>query len=152
MFRRARRTNVVRLISVILAGLLFGGCASSTIETRKQERAAAYAALPSEIKGYVDRGQIKVGMNEDAVYIAWGAPSEILHNESADTAETIWLYYGGWMEETRYWTYREAGRGRDIYLERYLERDYQPRTYVAAEIVFVNGQVVRWRTLPKPVR
>jgi hypothetical protein len=139
-----------RHIIVLAASLMVAGCATSTVESRRQERATAYADLPPETKAFVDQGQIKVGMSEDAVYIAWGQPSEILRNEFGDTSETIWLYYGGWMQETRYWTYREAGRGRDIYLERYLDRDYQPRTYVAAEIVFVNGQVARWRTLPQP--
>ena len=141
---------VSRLFIILVAGLLLAGCATSTVESRKKERAAAYAALPPDVKSFVDNGQIKVGLSEDAVYIAWGQPAEILHSESGNAAESTWLYYGGWMEETRYWTYREAGRGRDIYLERYLDRDYQPRTYVSAEIVFVNGQVTRWRTLPRP--
>ena len=145
-----RPIAVSRSFIILVAGLLLAGCATSTVESRKKERVAAYAALPPEVKSFVDNGQIKVGMSEDAVYIAWGPPAEILHSESGNAAESTWLYYGGWMEETRYWTYRQAGSGRDIYLERYLDRDYQPRTYVSAEIVFVNGQVNRWRTLPRP--
>jgi hypothetical protein len=139
-----------RILIVLVSGALLMGCATSTIESRKKERAAAYTAFPPEVKNFVDNGQIKVGMTEDAVYIAWGTPAEILQSETGNRAESTWLYHGGWMEETRYWTYREAGRGRDIHLERYLDRDYQPRTYVSAEIVFVNGCVNRWRTLPRP--
>ena len=150
MWLPQRPIIVSRSIFILAAGLLLAGCATSTIESRKQERAAAYTAFPPDVKDFVNNGQIKVGMSEDAVYIAWGQPSEILRNEAGNAAETIWLYYGGWMQETRYWTYRQAGRGRDIYLERYLDRDYQPRTYVSAEIVFVNGEVNRWRTLPRP--
>ena len=139
-----------RILIIFVSGALLMGCATSTIESRKKERAAAYTAFPPEVKNFVDNGQIKAGMSEDAVYIAWGPPAEILHSETGNRTESTWLYHGGWMEETRYWTYREAGRGRDIYLERYLDRDYQPRTYVSAEIVFVNGCVNRWRTLPRP--
>ena len=116
------------------------GCASSTIDSRKQERAAGYAALPADVKALVDQGQLKVGMTIDAVYIAWGQPSEVLQNETeGGGAATVWLYYGGWMEENRYWTHRR------------LTRDYQPRTYVRAEIIFVNGVIKSWRTLPQPV-
>ena len=145
-----RPIAVGRSFIILAAGLLLAACATSTVESRKKERAAAYATLPPDVKSLVDNGQIKAGMSEDAVYIAWGSPSEILRSETGSTAQSTWLYYGGWMEETRYWSYRQAGRGRDLYLERYLDRDYQPRTYVSAEIVFVNGQVTRWRTLPRP--
>ena len=65
-----------------------------------------------------------------------------IHNLFQNGAATLWLYEGGWMEETRYWYGRRYSR---------LEHDYQPRTYVRAEIVVVNGQVVSWRTLPQPV-
>jgi hypothetical protein len=133
-----RPRNVIRSIFILATALLLAGCATSTIETRKRARAATYTALPPDVKSLVDNGQIKAGMSEDAVYIAWGPPAEILHNESANAAESTWLYYGGWMQETRYWSHR------------HLDRDYLPRTYVSAEIVFVNGQVVRWRTLPRP--
>ena len=128
-----------RVLLVLAAASIFIGCASSTIDKRKHERATAYASLPAETRASVDRGELKIGMPEDAVYIAWGQPSEVLHNETEGGASTVWLYYGGWMEEERYWTHRR------------MLRDYQPRTYVRAEIVFVNGVIKSWRTLPQPV-
>ena len=129
-------------LSIILGGLLLAGCATqSTVQSRKQERAAGYAALTSEFQKLADDGEIRRGMSEDGVYIAWGKPAQILKQEDAQGARMIWLYEGGWMEETRYWTGRHRGR---------LEHDYQPRTYVRAEIVFVNGVVESWRSLPQP--
>lgn len=128
-----------RFLTIGLAGLWLAGCAaSSTVGSRRQERAAAYAGLSAEAKGLVDQGRIQVGMSTDAVYIAWGAPAEVLQSEDQSGAATVWVYYGGWMEETRYWSHR------------HLLRDYQPRTYVRAEVVFVNGVVKSWRTLPQP--
>lgn len=128
------------------------GCQTSTIETRRVERAAAYAALSPEIRSLVDQGQVRVGMDEDAVYISWGAPSQVLHSQGRGGAvTTTWLYHGSWMEETRYWAYREVYRENVVFLERYLERDYNPRSYVQAEITFENGKVKAWRTLPKPL-
>jgi len=134
----------------LLAGLI-AGCATSTVETRRQERRAAYEALPSEWRALVDQGQIKVGMSQDAVYIAWGQPSEVLQSEDKGGAVTTWQYQGAWLQETKFWTYREVARNNAVFLERYLERDYDPRSYVRAEIVFENGRVVRWRTLPRPL-
>ena len=129
------------LLLSLIASLLLTGCATSTIASRKRERAAAYAALSPEFQTLAADGQIRRGMTEDAVYIAWGKPAQILHQEDAQGLATIWIYEGGWMEETRYW-YRNQS---------YPQTDYQPRTYVRAEIIFVSGTVDTWRTLPQPV-
>ncbi len=143
---------MIRLLLLPLMGaVLLAGCATpSTVASRKQERMTAYIALPDEQKRLVDLGQIQVGMPADAVFIAWGAPSEVVESESAAGRTTTWIYHGQWMEEQRFWTYREVSRESGIFLERYLESDYYPRRYIRAEIDFVNGQVARWRTLPKP--
>jgi hypothetical protein len=90
-------------------------------------------------------------MTQDAVYIAWGKPAEVLESEDQNGHITSWRYYGSWMQESRYWAYRETSRhGKDLYLERYLVSDYQPRDFVRAEINFKDGKVISWRTLPKP--
>ncbi len=131
--------------------LMMVGCAHSTIESRRAEKMPAYEALSAEQKKFVDEGQVKVGMSGDAVYIAWGPPSEVLEAEDQHGHATIWRYYGSWMQENRYWAYRETSRGGpDLYLERYLTSDYNPRDYVRAEIVLVGGKVQSWHTLPRP--
>ena len=144
---------VVRGPSLFLAiSLLFAGCVTrSTIESRRTERLSAYNSLAPEEKQLVDQGQVKMGMTSDAVYIAWGPPSETLESEDPQQGRiSTWRYYGSWMQESRYWAYRESGRGPDLYLERYLVTDYHPRDYVRAEIHFQNGRVLSWRTLPRP--
>ena len=131
--------------------VLMAGCSTSTIESRKKERAAAYSALTPEEKELVDKGQIQTGMSKDVVYIAWGPPSQILQNQTNNSGvQTVWLYEGTTMEETRYWTFRQVPYRGHLFLERYLDRDYDPRAYVSAEIVFVGGKVSSWRTLPRP--
>lgn len=130
-----------RLGLIFLSAVLLGtGCATSTVESRRRERASSYATLPPELKSLVDSGQIRRGMMQDAVYIAWGKPSQILQQENQEGVVTIWLYHGGWLEETRYWTPYSRGP----------ISDYQPRAYVSAEITFMAGVVSSWRTLPKP--
>jgi len=135
---------------VLLGWLVFVGCSTPTVESRKKERPAEYTALPDEQKRLVDKGQIKVGMNSDAVYLAWGPPAEILENETESGHVTSWIYHGQWLEETRFWTYREIARDGTTFLERYVDRDYSPRSYIRAEIYFQNGKVTRWGTLPRP--
>jgi hypothetical protein len=133
-----------------LGSLLFLGCATSTVESRRNERFSAYSAMPADQKQLVDQGQIKIGMSPDAVYIAWGPASEVLESESEQGHVTTWIYQGQWMEETRYWTYREVPQDGTTFLERHLESDYYPRSYIRAEIYFSKGVVTRWRTLPRP--
>jgi hypothetical protein len=127
--------------------LLLVGCATSnTFEKRRVERSAAYSALSPEFKTAVEHGQIKVGMSEDAVYMAWDSPSEILKSANEQGEITRWLYYGSYMQENRYWT---GSRGRGFPSER-LQYDYIPRDYVSAEIIFSNGVVKSWSVKPRP--
>jgi outer membrane protein assembly factor BamE (lipoprotein component of BamABCDE complex) len=130
--------------------LLLAGCQTSSVESRRAERLASYQSLSPEQKELVDKGQIKVGMNADAVYIAWGPPSEKLESESEQGHETTWIYHGQWMEESRFWTFREIAQDGTTFLERHLETEYFPRHYVRAEIVFKEGKVIRWRTFARP--
>ena len=139
--QQASLRSVKNFVFAVLAGVLVTGCATSTIETRRQERLAAYQGLSSELKALVDKGQIKVGMSQDAVYISWGPPSDVLQSETTEGALTTWQFHGAWMQETRFWTYREVTKDNATFLERYLERDYNPRDYVKAEITFMNGVV-----------
>ena len=139
--------------ATVLLALLVAGCATrTTIESRRAEKLTAYQSLAPEEKQLVDQGQVKMGMTSDGVYIAWGPPSETLQSEDSQQGRiTTWRYYGSWMQESRYWAYRETTRGgNDLYLERYLVSDYQPRDYVRAEINFKDGRVLSWRTLPRP--
>jgi outer membrane protein assembly factor BamE (lipoprotein component of BamABCDE complex) len=143
--------NVKSYLAILMAvAVVLTGCKSSTVETRRAERPDAYAALQPDQRQLVDQGQIKVGMSEDAVYIAWGKPAQVVTSEDQSGRTTTWLYHGSVLEENRYWSYREVSRDGRVYLERYLDRDYNSRDYVSSEIVFQNGVVLRWRTLPRP--
>jgi len=135
---------------ILLGSLFITGCATSSITTRKQERLGSYVALNSEQKIAVDLGQIKVGMTPDAVYIAWGNPSQILQGESSQGSTVTWIYTGTYFEEYRYWTVPNYyGRGR-YYSAPHMVCDYQSRSYVRAEVKFEGGIVKEWRSLPQP--
>ncbi len=123
----------------LLAWLAVGCATSSTVQTRKQERYAAYEALTPELKSAVDLGEVRAGMSMDAVYIAWGKPSQVLSGGNQTGETTTWVYQAGYMQEVRYW-----GRTRVNY-------GYTPMTYVKAQVIFVNGLVKEWQTFPEPV-
>ena len=145
-----RFSSRIALVALPVA-LLFSGCKSTTIESRRTQRAQAYAALSPEQQRFVDTGEIRSGMNEDAVFIAWGPAWEILRGETDGQLLTTWIYRGTWWDEQTYWNYRAVrfadGNLRSIPV---LDRASVPRDYVMAEVVFVNGRVKSWRTIPKP--
>ncbi|MFN7138030.1 MAG: hypothetical protein ACK4UN_01695 [Limisphaerales bacterium] len=144
------RLSAVYRLLLASACALTVGCQTSTVETRRQEKIASYATFTPDVQRLVDSGQIRVGMPSDAVYIAWGAPSEILQSETERGATTTWLYHGHYMQEYRYWNYREVRERDGVYLQRYLDTEYNPRSFLRAEITFQDGVVKSWRTLPRP--
>lgn len=140
-----------RIASILVVALVVAGCATNTVDKRKQERKSAYAALSPELRTLVDKGQIQVGMTMDAVYIAWGRPSQIITSQSAGGTGTTWIYAGTAWREYRYWNYRYYPRGRYFgYPTPYLDFDYVPYSYPAAEVVFENGVVKSWRNITPP--
>ena len=130
--------------------ILVSGCTTSTVESRKQERYGAYSSLAPEQRTLVDGGKIKVGVTEDAVYIALGKPVEVLQQETQAGASTVWLYGGTRLREHRYWAYRSWGHRSRYYSEPYMAFDYSSEPYVRLEVVFEKGLVREWRTLPVP--
>jgi len=151
-----RRLNLVRLLFWFVLAVVLAGCATSAtdpaqIAKRRAERAVAYEDLTPVQQEQVDRGQIQVGMNEDAVYIAWGKPAQILRRGDASGEETTWLYSGSTTDEYVNWNYVEA-RASDgtQYLDRVITRNYAFNDYVSARLVFRGGQVTQWEMLPAP--
>lgn len=130
--------------------LLLAGCQSATIESRRTQRAASYTALLPEQQQLVDKGQIRSGMTEDAVYIAWGPAWQVLRGETDGKLTTTWIYRGTWWDEQTYWNYRLFYRGGRFFDVPFLDRTSVPRDFVAAEVTFVDGVVRSWKMLPRP--
>lgn len=130
------------VLLLLLSVMVLTSCSTSgTIQSREKEHAAAYVAFSPQTKALVSQGRIAVGMSPAAVYIAWGKPNEVIQSGDPNGVQTIWLYHGTFLEETRYWIGRRFP---------YLAHDYEPRVYVRAEVVFADGKVLSWRTLPQP--
>lgn len=142
--------NYKTILVIFCCGAILCGCATSTIDKRRTERISAYEALSPEFQKLVDAGEIKVGMSKDAVYIAWGKPTEIIYAEDNNGKIESWLYYGRYMKEYRYWNYQSVARSDGEYLIRHLESEYNPESFLKAELQFSNNKLFRWKTLPKP--
>jgi len=149
------RPTIMRFFSSFLAvvvAAVAAGCATpSTVATRRTERAAAYSALPETERAWVDQGQIRSGMGEDAVYIAWGRAAQVLKSGDATGEQTTWLYHATATDSYHYWAYREQTRkDGSTFLDRSMQTDHHFRDYVNAELIFRDGKLDRWRMLPKP--
>ena len=148
---------LLTVLGCAAAGWLVEGCATSAptdprqIARRRTEKATAYAALPAETQSLVDQGQIRVGMSEDAIYIAWGRAAQVLRSGDAGGEVTTWLYEGTTTDDYLSWNYREVTRkDGTTYLDRFLDRDINIRTYISAELSFREGKLASWKMLPKP--
>jgi hypothetical protein len=146
-------TRCATLFALGVIGFWTSGCATSksTVESRRAERAAEYAALSDEQRALVDQGYIKAGMSEAAVYIAWGPPAQVLRAGDAAGETVTWLYHGQTTDTFLYWRFHPVVRpDGSTYLTRNLERDLSVREYVSAELTFRNGRLESWRALPRP--
>ena len=136
---------VVRYLSLLLAGglALLCGCATSSIEKRRAQRPEAYAALSSDARAQVDRGEIAEGMDTNAVFIAWGRPTKITTRSGNDRREIEWWYYRNYLKSNRVYYYTHDGHGYPV-VDAYY--DTSAWKYVARKVVFRDGQVTWFRT------
>ena len=91
---------------ILLATAVVTGC--STVGSRKAEQTDAYNALSARHRALVDEGFIDVGMNTNAVYIAWGKPYEIMRVDFPSGERTVWVYTGAVSEPVSSWQYRPS--------------------------------------------
>jgi hypothetical protein len=139
-----------RWLFILMTLLLAAGCATNTVAKRKQKRPGAYEALTPEFKAAVDQGQIKVGMSTDAVYLAWGKPSQVLNSETPQGAIATWLYEAAQLQRIRLWSYYPYLPGDYTWGGPRMVTDFYPVNYIAAEVIFEKGLVRQWRTLAAP--
>ena len=79
----------------------------STVESRKKERATAYAALSRDEQVAADQGQLRAGMNTNAAYVAWGKPTKMI----SEGTTTTWLYQDSELKEHNSMTVRAPQQG-----------------------------------------
>ena len=127
--------------------LLSFGCATDSLEDRRHEKWMEYGALPQDQREMVAQGQIRAGMSQDAVEIAWGLPTSSKDGETDAGQVTFWRYDGR-KKKKQAWTFVESRRAGQAMLERRpaIKGDRTPAMGVEVEIL--RGRVLRWRTWP----
>jgi hypothetical protein len=123
--------------------VLCAGCAASSVERRRSDRAEAYAALPPEARARVDRGEIAQGLGTNAVFIAWGRPTGVAIADGAEGPELEWSYYRSYFKSNPVYYFRPDGRGyptMDVYYNTTAWR------YLARRVVFRDGRVAWFQT------
>lgn len=103
----AHRSHLL-LLSAALA-ILLAGCASP--QKRIDRNPALFASLPPQDQVLVQRGEVRKGMNMDAVFIAWGRPDRIRREVAEDDETLTWLYLGYRSESVPRWTFHPRHGG-----------------------------------------
>jgi hypothetical protein len=164
-----RRLIFQALMACAIASIfILTGC--TTTETRIAERSEAFHRLSPADQTLVTQGRIREGLSQDAVYIAWGPPSERVPGRNRGAIVETWIYYataagdypGPFYYGAPYgyglgYGYFGGHRGR-FHRRFYYDPFYDPFFYNHANIVrypertvsFQNGRVIAIQFLPSP--
>jgi hypothetical protein len=78
------------LTALAASALVFTGC--ETTENRISENQNLFNSLSASDQALVSRGQIRSGMSQQAVWLAWGNPENKTHGEMRGRATETWIY------------------------------------------------------------
>ena len=164
-----------RLVHRALTLLL--GCAAlflvscSTVETRISEHPEIYQRLNATDQALVQQGKIRDGMPQDAVYLAWGPPSQRVPGRNRGRIVETWIYdattagdyngpflygypygyglgygyFGGFRRP-----FRHAGFFYDPFYDPFFYNHANIVRYPERTVSFENGRVIAYQFLPAP--
>lgn len=140
------------LLASAALSVLLASCTPSTPQARIQQAPHLYAQLSSKQKALVERGQISEGMSPNAVYLAWGRPSEEYRGSEHGKSTLRWDYtssrpvytssFWGGYGYGPYYGYRGYYGG---YYGGGPEVIYMP--YESARVLFINDRVTKWERI-----
>jgi hypothetical protein len=151
--------------------LIFTLTGCTTVETRISEKPEAFHRLSPADQAAVQQGKIREGLSMDAVYIAWGPPSQRIPGRYRGSTVETWVYdataagdypgpfyYGYGYGYGLGYGYYGGRRGRFGHSPFFYDPFYDPFFYNHANIVrypertvsFQNGRVIGFQFLPAP--
>ena len=138
--------NARRLIVALAAVgplLLLAGC--STPATRIRDNPAMFGALPPADQPLVQRGVVREGMSQDAVFLAWGPPDAVRRLRLAPTRlRETWIYIGTDFVPVPGYRYDYLPTRHGRYRVPYYDYDYIPIRHFERSATFENGRVIGW--------
>jgi hypothetical protein len=90
-------------LGIAASAVILTGC--STTESRISEHPEIFQTLSPNDQALVSRGQIRAGMSQNAVWLAWGAPEQKAVGNMRGRGTETWIY----MNTTTYPYYRGYG-------------------------------------------
>jgi len=100
-------------------------------------------------RNLVNKGRIQNGMDTNAVFIAWGQPTDAFTVDLPGGGQRmIWTYEEKWFYERKRYVITGHVYGHSTYA---LERSRMPIRYVAKSATFAQGKVVQWKKYDPPV-
>jgi hypothetical protein len=99
-----KRRIFAQALTFGLAASAFILTSCSTVESRVSNHPEIYQGLSGNDQALVSQGQIRVGMPQDAVWLAWGSPEQKAVGAMRGRATETWVYvtyrsgypYGGY--------------------------------------------------------
>jgi hypothetical protein len=76
--------------AIAASALILAGC--STTESRIKEHPEIFGSLSPKDQDLVSRGQIRTGMSQDAIWLAWGQPDQRVKGAMRGHATETWIY------------------------------------------------------------
>src|SRR5690348_1221363 len=76
--------------SLLASAIALTSC--STTESRISEHPEIFNSLPRRDQQLAQQGQIRTGMRQDAVWLAWGEPDQKAQGEMRGRATETWVY------------------------------------------------------------
>ncbi len=137
-----------KLVCAIFAAVFGLTACVSTPQSRIEENPALFKSLPAKEQTLVSIGQIKEGMSQPAVFLAWGAPSAVAEGKLNGKQATRWIYSS--MQPV--YTTPPAFRGYPYWgpywgPRHYFYPYYSDITYIPVDtgyVLFINGKVKSW--------
>src|SRR5438046_8945163 len=128
------RRQVTFILMLGILALADAGCQSSGVAQRRAQRPEAYHSLDATTQRLVNQGKVQNGMDTNAVFIAWGPPTDAFTVDIPGGQRLIWTYEKEWAYEGKRFLPRGSDEyGRPIYA---IERWRRPITYAARSATF----------------
>ncbi len=78
------------MLAAACSALFLAGC--STTQTRIADHPDLFQSLSANDQALVSRGEIRTGMPQNAVWLAWGSPEQKAAGEMRGKSSETWIY------------------------------------------------------------
>ncbi len=158
---------------VAISAMFLSGCA--TVDYRISQNPEIYQQLSPRDQQLVRAGQIREGMTQDAVFLAWGQPEQKGFGRMKGRQTETWIYrayysaydpypYGGYGGFYGGFGYGFIGRGGfrgghhhrfggyyyDPFYDPFFYPRFRPVSYPYKTVTFARGRVVGYQGLTPP--